>query len=241
MSLRCHALHRKFLFHLEGRLPGPEAARMEAHLGGCRACGDLYAKIRRGDLIGREFARIGPGRLPPPPEFEKIRAKIVPDASPGERAVRIRMNPLRALATPLGAGVLVALVVAQAILLVISARKTVLSGKEAGSAAIARIYAGYHPLRIPDFPSNTRMNVYTEGVVREVYFDREENTLHLKLVEMDRKSEPFVICEILRPAGMTIPREGTRVRVYGVARFDAQPGREWHEVNPVLDLAVLKR
>jgi len=31
------------------------------------------------------------------------------------------------------------------------------------------------------------------------------------------------------------------VRVYGTARYDAQPGRGWHEVNPVLTLAVLKR
>jgi hypothetical protein len=29
--------------------------------------------------------------------------------------------------------------------------------------------------------------------------------------------------------------------VYGQARFDAQPVREGHEVNPVLDIAVLRR
>ncbi|MCX6559342.1 MAG: hypothetical protein NTZ26_02390 [Candidatus Aminicenantes bacterium] len=36
-------------------------------------------------------------------------------------------------------------------------------------------------------------------------------------------------------------RDVWMVRVYGVARYDAQAGRQWHEVNPVLDIAVLKR
>ena len=45
----------------------------------------------------------------------------------------------------------------------------------------------------------------------------------------------------MRRAEIPVPAEGSRVRVYGVARFDAQAGRGWHEVNPVLDIAVLKR
>lgn len=40
---------------------------------------------------------------------------------------------------------------------------------------------------------------------------------------------------------MAIPREGSRVRVYGMARYDSQPGRGWHEVNPVMKIDVLKR
>jgi hypothetical protein len=31
------------------------------------------------------------------------------------------------------------------------------------------------------------------------------------------------------------------VRIYGVARYDGQPGRMWYEVNPVLNIALLKR
>ena len=99
----------------------------------------------------------------------------------------------------------------------------------------------YHSLRIPELPSNTRPYVATEGYVRNVYVDPEEKTLHFTLVEAAQGSEPFVVCEILSPAGMAVPQEGNRVRVYGVARYDSQPGRKWYEVNPVLDFAVLKR
>jgi len=241
MSPRCYVLRRNFLIHLEGRMRTPEAKRLEAHLGKCQPCGNLYARIQAGDRIGREFARLGPDFVPPPPEFEEIRTKIISDTGGIGRAIRFRMNPLRALATPLGAWILVGLVFIQAVLLVVSNRKTIFPGKDPGLTATARTFAGFHQLRIPEFPSNTKTNVFTEGFVRDVYFDEVEKTLHLKLVDMAQNSEPFVICEIRRPGGMTIPREGSRVRVYGTARFDAQPGREWHEVNPVLDVAVLKR
>jgi hypothetical protein len=241
MRPRCYFLRRKFLLSLENRIPSATAKRLELHFARCRSCGDLYARIQAGDRIGREFARLGPDLVPPPPEFEAVRAKIIPNPEAADRAVRFRMNPLRALATPLGAGILVVLVLIQTALLVLSNRKTLFPGIDPGISAGARAYAGFHPLRIPEFPSNTKTNVFTEGFVRQVYYDEEEKTIHLILVERAQNSEPFVICEIRRPGGMTIPREGTRVRVYGTARFDAQPGREWHEVNPVLDVAILKR
>jgi uncharacterized protein YrrD len=71
--------------------------------------------------------------------------------------------------------------------------------------------------------------------VQDVYFDEQERTLHIKLVEAPNKPEPFVICEVRNLGDVIIPRQGNRVRVYGTA------GRGWHEVNPVLTLAVLKR
>ena len=241
MSPRCYFFRRKFPIHLENKMPATEAKRLELHFARCRPCGDLYARIQTGDRIGREFARLGPDLIPPPPEFEAVRAKIIPNLEAADRSVRFRMNPLRALATPLGAGILVVLVFIQAALLVLSNRKTIFPGQDPGLSAGAGTYADFHPLRIPEFPANTKTNVFTEGFVRQVYYDEEEKTIHLILVERAQNSEPFVICEIRRPGGMTIPREGARVRVYGTARFDAQPGREWHEVNPVLDVAVLKR
>jgi len=105
----------------------------------------------------------------------------------------------------------------------------------------AREYRDFTPLRITDFSSNTKSPVVTEGFVRDVYFDREEKTLHIKLVDVQQKAEPFVICEIPSPGGMTIPRGGSHVRVYGVARYDSQPGRGWNEVNPVVNIDLLKR
>jgi hypothetical protein len=98
----------------------------------------------------------------------------------------------------------------------------------------------FYPLRIPDLASNTRPRIVTEGYVRDVRIDEEERTLHFKLAEIPQGADPYIVCEIMSPIRMTLPREGSRVRVYGVARYDGQPGREWHEVNPVLNIAVLK-
>ena len=32
---------------------------------------------------------------------------------------------------------------------------------------------------------------------------------------------------------MALPQEGNRIRVHGMAPYDARAGRGWHEVNPV--------
>ena len=71
-------------------------------------------------------------------------------------------------------------------------------------------------------------------------FDPKEGILRFKLIGKPSEPEPFVVCEILDSASLPAVREGDRVRVYGIARFDPQPGREWHEVNPVLNMTVIK-
>jgi hypothetical protein len=125
----------------------------------------------------------------------------------------------------------------------------VVSGRTTGSRTRDDFFASHDiqagreftPLAIREFAMNSRNRIVTEGFVHNVYYDEEERTLHIKLVEGLQDPEPFVICEIRDVRGLTIPREGSRVRVYGTARFDAQPGRGWHEVNPVMNIAVLNR
>ncbi len=127
-------------------------------------------------------------------------------------------------------------------ILVVSSR-TMASHSREGLVASHDIQAGrgFTPLAIREFAMNSRNRIVTEGFVHNVYYDEQERTLHIKLVEGLQDPEPFVICEIRDVRGLTIPQQGSRVRVYGMARFDAQPGRGWHEVNPVMDIAVLNR
>jgi hypothetical protein len=119
----------------------------------------------------------------------------------------------------------------------------VLTGREAGAGgpAAAPPAAGFARTAIREFPQSSRSRVVTEGFVREVYYDEEERTLHIRLAEAPSGPGPFVICEVRDARGLIIPEAGSRVRVYGRARFDAQPGRGWHEVNPVMEIAVLNR
>jgi len=63
--------------------------------------------------------------------------------------------------------------------------------------------------------------------------------LAFRLVEKPGARGPFAHCEIITP--MAPPRDGTHVRVYGVARYDAHPQRNWYEVNPVLRIDSLEQ
>ena len=241
MSWRCFRLRRGFVPYLEGGLPPREAERLEKHLARCRRCGELLDRLRAGHEAGRQFGRIGPEIGHRPPAFGELRAVIGPARDGQGLPVRPAGAFLRALTTPLAVRVLITLVLAQSALFLVTYRKTLWrAGGQAAVSLVTGDIQDFTPLRITEFSSDTKSPVVTEGIVRDVYFDKEEKTLHIKLVDIQQKSEPFVICEIRSPAGMVIPREGSRVRVYGMARYDSQPGRGWNEVNPVMTIAVLK-
>jgi hypothetical protein len=242
MSYRCHFLRRKLVPYLEGGASPREAKRLERHLGDCRECDELLARLRSGHEAARQFGRLAPDAGHRPPEFEEIWAGpgVTPDRRRGP--ARVGGYVLQALSTPLAVRVLIVLVLTQAVLLVVALRKipsrTIAAAVRTEDAPLLR---GYAPVRIAEFASNSEFRVVTEGFVKDVYFDEYEKSLHIKLVEVQLRPEPFVICEVRDLGGLTIPSPGSRVRVYGTARYDAQPGRGWHEVNPVLAMSVLKR
>jgi hypothetical protein len=218
MNILCFSLRRKFVPYLEGGLRPGQVRRLEKHLAGCRECEDLIARIRAGHQAARRFGRSSPDPSPRLPEFEEIWAR---------RLSAARLSP--ALAVP----AVLAVVAGLAVLFVVSGRTTASRDIQAGRE--------FTPLAIREFAMNSRNRIVTEGFVHNVYYDEQERTLHIKLVEGLQDPEPFVICEVRDVRGLTIPREGSRVRIYGMARFDAQPGRGWHEVNPVMNIAVLNR
>ncbi len=157
------------------------------------------------------------------------------------RWARLWENWLYALTTPRVVQGLTALVLVLSALLVVSNRRVLFGERESVTVKRSAMdFSNFRPLSIPEIRLNTQPHISTEGYVRDLHVDKEEGTVHFKLVEIPQGSGPFVVCEIISPIGISLPREGSRVRVYGVARYDAQPGREWHEVNPVLNIAVLK-
>jgi len=134
------------------------------------------------------------------------------------------------------------LVLIQATFLLISNRGFVFGGR--GGAAIslsATDLKEFRQLSIPELKSNTQPHIATDGYVQDVHTDEEEGTIAFKLVDSKHASGSFVVCEIMNPIHMPAPAEGSHVRVYGVARYDAQTDRKWYEVNPVLNISVLKR
>jgi len=126
--------------------------------------------------------------------------------------------------------------------LLVASNRRLLFGQRGGASAIAGALdlSEFHQLGIRDLKLNTEPHVATQGYVGNVHADEEEGTVAFKLFEDRGGSGPFVVCEIMSPISMPAPREGSYVRVYGVARYDAQTQRNWYEVNPVLNIAPLK-
>lgn len=214
MSLRCFVFRRRFLPYLEGGLETDRAGRLEKHLAGCADCAALLTRLRTGHEAGRLLGRLGPD---------------LPGRLPDLADLRTTRPPARALSPAIAAGVILAVAAGLAMIYVVTGPGADRTGR------------GFARTSIAEFPERLRTRVVTEGFVQDVYYDREERTLHIKLAEGPSDAGPFIICEVRDARALTIPKKGSRIRVYGQARFDAQPGRGWHEVNPVMEIAVLNR
>lgn len=227
MSLACFLARRRFPPYLDGLLPPGPAARLERHLGRCARCAELFSRVRAGHAAGRSF-----GRLAPAP----------PDRLPSFAEIRAGQTRSRTLSPALLAQALLAAAAGLVVLIAVIGRHPAAGGR-AGAIGPAEITpaGAFTRLAIRDFGMGSRSQVVTEGYVQSVHYDEQERSLHIKLAESPLDPGPFVICEVRDARGLTIPEAGSRVRVYGRARFDAQPGRGWNEVNPVMEIAVLNR
>jgi len=242
MSGPCFLRRRRFALYVEGGLSPKRRRRLETHVVRCPRCGEWLARVRAGHEAGLQFGRLGPATGARPPEFEDLWAgSRVSAGRPSVEGTSVvpAVHPLFLIRV---VPALVVLALAAAAVLVISRRT---APWRPGGPAVLSAAAGrardFIPVRIGEFPSKSGAPVVTEGFVRGVYFDTEEKTLHIKLVEQEQKGEPFVICEVRSSGRLAIPQEGSRVRVYGTPRFDPQPGRGWNEVNPVTNIDILKR
>jgi hypothetical protein len=228
--------------YLEGGLPARKTDRLERHLGECASCRILLRRLQAGHRLAERMGRGGPERPDGPPDLEALLADVEEAPARRRRFAGIWEGWLDSVTTRGAVQALAVIVVALLVLLAVTNRRA-----SPGRTTFAGLRPGvldvrdFHPLRIGELPTNTRPYVATEGFVRDVHVDAEEKTLHFKLAESAAAAAPYILCEIMRRADIPVLAEGSRVRVYGVARFDAQAGRGWHEVNPVLDIAVLKR
>jgi len=241
MSCWRYDLQSEFVPYLEGELSPRRVTRLERHLVGCESCRAMMTRLRSGLKSARQLQPLKPGGTHRPQEWQTLMADLDGHDAGGHGLARLWESWLDALTTPRAVQLLTALVLVLLALLVVTNRSVLFGERSDPPVRLSAMdFIDFHHLRIPDFKTNTKPHIATEGYVRDVYADEEEGTLHFKLVEGRQGSEPFVVCEIINPYEMTAPREGSRVRVYGVSRFDAQNDRKWHEVNPVLNIDILK-
>lgn len=226
--------------YLEGQLSAHDTKRLEKHLLDCEGCRGLLVRLRAGHRLAQRLRALA-AEGGPSPDFEReLGALKRLTASSLTRPASWR-DRIEKLATPRMVTALAALVVVQLGLLVVSNRGILLGERSHITVKTGTLdFSEFRQLSIPDLKFNTQPHVSTEGYVKDVHTDPEEGTVAFKLVETPEAAGSFVVCEIMSPIQMAAPREGSHVRVYGVARYDAQSDRKWYEVNPVLDIASLK-
>ncbi len=242
MSCRRTGPKRRLLRYLEGDLPVGKAERLEKHLFRCPECRAEIARLRTAGAAVRGLcvAEADPANAKAPGISEILSGPDEPFSGVGGWLRRWEIR-FAALATP-KAVLMLALVVLMLFIAVLAGNRAFFGGGRDFSSFRAWISAAgeFHPLSVSEVAANTRPRISVEGIVHEILFDPKEKILRFKLIGKPSEPEPFVVCEILDSASLPAVREGDRVRVYGIARFDPQPGREWHEVNPVLNMTVIK-
>ena len=111
-------------------------------------------------------------------------------------------------------------------------------GKLIRETQTSRRLENFVPVTIRTIAKTTEPHVVTEGYVTEVKIQKDGDRL-FRIVQDPEQTEPFVICELIKPIRLPTPEVGSRVRVFGVSRFDSKENHKWHEIHPVLNIEVL--
>jgi hypothetical protein len=226
--MRCWRIdiQRDLVRYVHGDLSLQAVGRLEDHLLDCGACRTQVERLRRGD----HFARLLPGLTPahdPWSEIEKaIEGTSAPRMTPRVRSISIR---------PVLACISIILSLALGGLFVLARQHL---NKESISGRID--LDEFHAVKISDIERTSMPHVMAEGYVSEVRANDEDGDLCFRLVDDLRQSGPFVVCEIIDSIKIRPPVVGSRVRVYGVSRFDNKEDHRWYEVHPVLNIEVLE-
>ena len=225
-------LRRKFSSYLNDELEPNEVKQIENHLLDCGLCRARLTKLR----TGHRFARQLPRAVSPRDGWPELEASIEAEHSPSSNSIPAPAR--RGIVVQPG---LAAAAIAIALLLFGFLLVFKLKAPPEQEGVLAFEALDYHRVSISRFEHNTEPHVMAEGYVSEVRIDHEDGDLVFKLVEDVQQSQPFIVCEILNPEKMAPPAVGSRVRVYGVSRYDNQENHNWYEVHPVLNIEVVHR
>ncbi|HEY3137979.1 MAG TPA: anti-sigma factor [Blastocatellia bacterium] len=224
----------KFSRYLDGELSPREIKRLEDHLLDCGMCRAKLSRLR----AGHRFAMQLPPEIPQRDVWPSIEAAIASEQS--ESLIKRDRDWRRALAHPGFAIGAVAVATVMLALLVAANRRSSSDQQVTGLTADAFELRDFHRVSIARIEQNTEPHVVAEGYVSEVRIDNEDGDLTFKIVDDIRQAQPFIVCEIINPKKLAPPPVGSRVRVYGVSRYDNQENHNWYEVHPVLNIEVVR-
>jgi hypothetical protein len=228
-------LRRNFSLYLNGELTPQKTRQVEDHLLDCGQCRAQLARIRGGVRFAQSAPRFTLKRDPwaaieAAIDKEEARAQARPEPAARQRTLRPSFVIVTIALAILFAGILAAS----------NNREALEKQSRSGVPSDALDLREFHVVSIADIKRTTQPHVVAEGFVSEVLIDDEDGDLRFKLVESLHQSEPFIICEIIEPIKLSPPMVGSRVRVYGVSRYDSKEDHNWYEVHPVLNIEVVR-
>lgn len=230
-------LRRDLVRYVTDELPADGVRRVEAHLLDCGDCRDAVAHLRSGQRFAAQLPRVKPqgdawGRIEAAIDREDARREPA-TGGVGWRAVGF--GPRLAFAA-------VAFVLLLSAVFIALHRRAASEEEPAGLPSFAAAdWREFQPVSISGIGSNTKPHVVAEGYVSEVRIDEKDGDLTFKLVDNLDAQDRFIVCEIIEPIRLQPPAVGSRVRVYGVSRYDAERDHNWYEVHPVLNIEVVKK
>lgn len=238
VNLRCLYSRRRLAVYADGEVPRRTADRIENHLVDCGECRAILLRLRE----GQRFASQVPRRSLASDQWAEIEALIAADGKRSPAPTRVHFAGWRRPAWASLATVLLALVsLSLLILTAILNRQSHIDYSRTSGVTGSLDLSDFHAVSISDMAQSTEPHVVAEGYVSDVRIDNEDGDLIFKLVDDVKRPQPFVVCEIIGPIKLAPPPVGSRVRVYGVSRYDGKQDHQWYEVHPVLDIKVVRR
>ncbi|PYQ26933.1 MAG: hypothetical protein DMF56_22430 [Acidobacteria bacterium] len=211
-------LHRLFPLYLDGAASPSISHRVEKHLLDCSGCRTRLVRMREAKNLLGELPAIDA------PPFERLTARMP------SRARRVPFV-IPSFVRHFAADALVATALFLGFTLLYthtaSARNRPFDSSSFRALAIRAVANTHDP------------HVIVQGVVSEVDADDDHEGSHRFRLSDSKDQKAFVVCEILDGDTPRVPKAGSRVRVWGVSRYDASPEHEWSEIHPVLRVEVL--
>lgn len=234
-------LKRSFAAYVNGELSPRAVKRLEDHLLDCGECRTSLARIRGGHHLASQLPFAEPqhddwGAIERAIDADEAQPVACASAAPRRRAYR-RGSWARPEVSLAAVAIAVVL-----LLLLLATNLHRFRERETRLMASDAVNLGeFHLVSIADLERSSKPHVVTEGYVSEVRVNDEDGDLSFKLVDDLSRPGPFVVCEIIDPIRIDPPAVGSRVRVYGVSRFDSQVDHQWYEVHPVLNIEAVRR
>jgi hypothetical protein len=210
--------HKKFPLFIQGRLDLESVRKIEDHLVQCEECRAELSNVMKADQLVRNLPRIAAAN----DSWEKLQPQL-------KRSVRILPAPTPRLAM---------LASAAAALAIVTFFAFFLRMPHFGTQKLQTKFdpSRYQQVALSKFSDAEEPHVTTVGYVSDIQVDEEEGDLMFKLVDDLHRPTHFVVCEIIAPIKLNVPAPGSRIRVYGVSRYDAQADHQWFEVHPVVSI-----